>query len=105
MEYGTSTVLRPYLGYTLLTGAPPVQHWGLTLPDLVSRMRGTTAVALDAPDDTLLSALLVKLLADRQLSPKPDMIPYLLSRMDRSFAAAIAMSGVWMPPVWPRSAR
>lgn len=81
-------------GHTLLlTGAPPVQHWGLTLPDLISRMRGTTAVALDAPDDTLLSALLVKLLADRQLSPKPDMIPYLLSRMDRSFAAAIALVG------------
>ena len=79
-------------GHTLLlTGAPPVQHWGLTLPDLVSRMQGTTSVALNPPDDALLSALLVKLLADRQLSPKPDLIPYLLSRMDRSYAAAIAL--------------
>lgn len=73
----------------LLTGAPPVAHWGLTLPDLASRMRGTTVATLDLPDDALLSALLVKLLADRQLTPKPDLIPYLLSRMDRSFAAAI----------------
>jgi chromosomal replication initiation ATPase DnaA len=73
----------------LLTGAPPVAHWGLTLPDLTSRMRGTTVAALDLPDDALLSALLVKLLADRQLMPKPDLIPYLLTRMDRSFAAAI----------------
>ncbi|MFD2739035.1 chromosomal replication initiator DnaA [Sulfitobacter aestuarii] len=78
-------------GALLLTGAPPVSHWGLTLPDLTSRMRGTTAAALDAPDDTLLSALLVKLLADRQLTPRPDLIPYLLSRMDRSFAAAIEL--------------
>jgi chromosomal replication initiation ATPase DnaA len=75
----------------LLTGTPPVPHWQLTLPDLTSRLRGATAVALEPPDDMLLSALLVKLLADRQLTPKPDLIPYLISRMDRSFAAAIAM--------------
>ena len=77
-------------GHTLLlTGAPAVLHWGMTLPDLSSRLQGTTSVALEAPDDALLSALLVKLLADRQLTPKPDLIPYLLTRMDRSFAAAI----------------
>ncbi|MGJ8625732.1 MAG: HdaA/DnaA family protein [Sulfitobacter sp.] len=73
----------------LLTGAPTVLHWGLTLPDLASRVAAATAVSLDPPDDALLSALLVKLLADRQLTPKPDLIPYLLGRMDRSFAAAI----------------
>jgi len=75
----------------LLTGAGPVATWGLTLPDLDSRLRGTTAVALEPPDDALLSALLVKLLADRQLMPKHDLIPYLLTRMDRSFTAAIAL--------------
>jgi len=73
----------------LLTGTGPVAGWGLTLPDLESRLRGTTTVALDPPDDALLSLVLVKLLADRQLTPKPDLIPYLLTRMDRSFAAAI----------------
>ena len=73
----------------LLTGRAPVAHWGLTLPDLVSRLRGATAAALDPPDDTLLAALLIKLLADRQLTPRPDLVPYLLGRMDRSFAAAI----------------
>ncbi len=73
----------------LLTGAPPVGRWGITLPDLESRLRGTTAVGVEPPDDALLSALLVKLLADRQLMPKPDVIAYLLGRMDRSFAAAI----------------
>ncbi len=73
----------------LLTGSGPVASWGLTLPDLESRLRGSTAVDLDPPDDALLSAVLVKLLADRQLMPKPDLIPYLLTRMDRSFAAAI----------------
>ena len=73
----------------LLTGAAPVASWGLHLPDLMSRLQGTTAVAVEAPDDALLSALLVKLLADRQLTPKPALIAYLVKRMDRSFAGAI----------------
>ncbi len=76
-------------GHTLLlTGTGNVAHWGLTLPDLVSRLRGALEATIDAPDDALLSAVLVKLLADRQLMPPPDLIPYLLKRMDRSFAAA-----------------
>lgn len=72
----------------LLTGTSPVGLWNLTLPDLTSRMRAAGSAALEAPDDMLLTAVLVKLLADRQLTPKPDLIPYLLLRMDRSFAAA-----------------
>ncbi|MEH6646782.1 HdaA/DnaA family protein [Sulfitobacter sp.] len=72
----------------LLTGVGTVAHWGLTLPDLVSRLQGALEVSIDAPDDALLSTVLVKLLADRQLVPPSDVIPYLLNRMDRSFAAA-----------------
>ncbi len=75
----------------LLTGTGAVAHWGLSLPDLESRLRGTTAVALEPPDDALLSAVLLKLLADRQLTPKPDLIPYLLTHIDRSFASAAAV--------------
>ncbi len=77
-------------GHTILfTGTNAVVDWELQLPDLVSRLQGTVSVALEPPDDTLLSAVLVKLLADRQLTPKSDLVPYLLKRMDRSFAAAI----------------
>lgn len=75
----------------LLTGTGPVASWGIDLPDLASRLRGTTQATLDPPDDALLSAVLAKLLSDRQLTPKPDLIPYLLNRMDRSFAAAGAL--------------
>ncbi|WP_299848510.1 DnaA/Hda family protein [uncultured Roseovarius sp.] len=79
-------------GWTLLiTADKPPQHWGLTLPDLVSRMQGTTLVALDTPDDSLLAAVLMKLFADRQLSPQPETIPYLIPRMPRSFDAARAV--------------
>lgn len=72
----------------LLTGRGDPTHWALGLPDLQSRMQSAQHVALDPPDDALLMAVLTKLFADRQLAPKPDVIPYLVARMDRTFAAA-----------------
>jgi chromosomal replication initiation ATPase DnaA len=72
----------------LLTGRGAVGDWGLTLPDLASRMGGTLAVALDPPDDRMLMAVMMKLFADRQLNPAPDLIPYAVKRLERSFAAA-----------------
>lgn len=72
----------------LLTGRGAPAHWHMSLPDLDSRICGTQTVKLDAPDDALLSAVLAKLFADRQVTPKPDVIPYLILRIDRSFAAA-----------------
>lgn len=72
----------------LLTGRGAVRDWGITLPDLASRLAAAPAAALEPPDDTLLAAVLAKLFADRQVTPKADLIPYLIRRMDRSFAAA-----------------
>jgi chromosomal replication initiation ATPase DnaA len=72
----------------LLTGTGSPAHWGLELPDLVSRLRGALQAAIEPPDDALLAAVLIKLLGDRQLMPPADVIPYLVNRMDRSFAAA-----------------
>lgn len=72
----------------LVTADRPAHLWGITLPDLMSRMQGTQSVNLEQPDDQLLSAVVAKLFADRQLMPAPDVIAYLVSRMDRSFDAA-----------------
>lgn len=75
----------------LLTAAAPPRDWGLRLPDLLSRMQGTAIARLEAPDDALLSAALVKLFADRQIAVPPSLIPWLVARMDRSLAAARAL--------------
>lgn len=75
-------------GEALLTARQPARAWGLTLPDLVSRLAAATHVALLPPDDALLSAVLVKLFADRQTPVAPDLIAWLVARIDRSFAAA-----------------
>lgn len=72
----------------LMTGRGAPHLWVPDLPDLQSRIAGSHHVAIDAPDDALLTAVLAKLFADRQITPRPDVIPYLLRHMDRSFAAA-----------------
>jgi chromosomal replication initiation ATPase DnaA len=44
--------------------------------------------SLDPPDDILLGAVLAKHFNDRQVKPRPDVIPYLITHMERSFASA-----------------
>ncbi|TCP62185.1 hypothetical protein EV663_10228 [Rhodovulum bhavnagarense] len=75
-------------GAFLMTARIPAAGWPLILPDLASRIQGTALAQLAPPDDTLLSAVLVKLFADRQLAVPPALIPYLVERMERSFSAA-----------------
>lgn len=75
-------------GRLLLTASAPPRDWGLLLPDLLSRLQAASIAQLHAPDDALLSAVLIKLFADRQIAVPPNLIPYLVQRMDRSFAAA-----------------
>ncbi|GLS86882.1 hypothetical protein GCM10010873_18560 [Cypionkella aquatica] len=72
----------------LITAASPARDWRLRLADLLSRMQAASVAQLNAPDDMLLSAVLLKLFADRQIVVAPNLIPYLVSRMDRSIAAA-----------------
>ncbi|MGH6918499.1 MAG: HdaA/DnaA family protein, partial [Geminicoccaceae bacterium] len=51
-------------------------------------LRAAPAVAIGAPDEALLGALLVKLFDDRQLVVAEDVIRYMLAHMERSFGAA-----------------
>ena len=46
------------------------------------------ALEIKAPDDELLMALLIKLFADRQITPSPELLSYLLKNMRRSFSYA-----------------
>ena len=72
----------------LMTGRGAPNHWAMSLPDLQSRIDAAGVGTLMAPDDTLLGAVIAKHFSDRQLMPRPDVIPYLVLRIDRSFAAA-----------------
>ena len=83
-------LVREEDGYLLLTARTPPATWGVALPDLASRLRAVPVVTVSAPDDALLRAVMVKLFADRQLAVDENLIAYLATRIERSFAAARA---------------
>lgn len=56
----------------------------IVLPDLRSRLRAMALTRIEAPDEALLRALLVKLMADRQLEIAPKVVEYVVKRMERS---------------------
>lgn len=76
--------------YLLLTARQPPAGLAVNIRDLASRLRALPVVALTAPDDALLRALIVKLAADRQLAVDEALVNYLANRIERSFAAARA---------------
>ncbi|MEM9442365.1 MAG: DNA replication protein [Pseudomonadota bacterium] len=80
--------LREDGGHLLLTATCPVPQWSIDLPDLRSRLTAAPSVAIGRPDDHLLAALFLKLFDDRQLAVPEPVIRYLLTHMERSFAAA-----------------
>ncbi|MEM1372989.1 MAG: DnaA/Hda family protein [Pseudomonadota bacterium] len=72
----------------LLTARSAPAQWGITLPDLRSRMEATTVAQIEPPDDATLAAILGKLMEDRQLNPAPGLAVYLTRRMGRSYGEA-----------------
>ena len=75
-------------GSLLFTAAAAPSRWDVTLPDLRSRLGAVMVAEIAAPDDALLGGLLIKLFNDRQTSVTPEVVAYLLARMERSFAEA-----------------
>lgn len=75
-------------GHILFTSNQAPARLDITLPDLRSRLNIIPAVEIKAPDDELLSALIIKLFSDRQIIPAPEVVQFMLSNMQRSFAAA-----------------
>ena len=64
--------------------------WPVAIPDVVSRLRAFPVVTLQAPDDAMLRAVIVKLATDRQLALDESVVGYLSLHIERSFAAARA---------------
>ncbi len=73
---------------TLITASRAPDLWGLTTPDLLSRLRLAPLVALGAPDSDLVQAVLFKLFSDRQIAVDPGVVAYIALRIERSLDAA-----------------
>lgn len=72
----------------LLTSRAAPGEIEIALPDLRSRLRALPLVSIEAPDEQLLNAVLVKLFSDRQLSVEPHVVSYLALHIERSMDAA-----------------
>ncbi len=76
--------------FLLFTARSAPSLWPAALPDVVSRLRALPVVVLQAPDDVLLRGVIVKLAADRQLQLDDNVVSYISTHIERSFAAARA---------------
>jgi chromosomal replication initiation ATPase DnaA len=74
--------------YILITARLPPSALAIELRDLRSRLRALPVVSLLPPDDQLFRALIVKFCADRQLAVDEQVVSYLATRLERSYAAA-----------------
>jgi DnaA regulatory inactivator Hda len=83
--------LREAGGHLLIVSEAPPARWPVALPDLASRLASIPAVALSAPDDDLLVAVMAKQFADRGLEVNEDVLRYVASRVERSFVVAAEM--------------
>jgi chromosomal replication initiation ATPase DnaA len=72
----------------LMTASRAPDRTRFSLPDLLSRLRRAPALAIGAPDDALIVAVLEKLFRDRQLSVEPSVVGYIAMRLERSLDAA-----------------
>ena len=81
-------LVREHKMSMLLTTQRAPGELEVALPDLRSRLRALPLVAIEAPDDALLKAVLVKHCADRQLVVEPHVINHIALHMDRSMQAA-----------------
>lgn len=86
--FGLVNAARLGTGSILATSRTPPAGMAFTLRDLRSRLCAATLAELGAPDDDLLTGVLVKLFADRQLDIAPRMVRYLAERMERSLDSA-----------------
>lgn len=69
------------------TEVPPVR-WNGRLPDLKSRLSAAPHISIEAPNETLIAAVMMKMFADQQIDVGAEVISYLVNRMERSFEAA-----------------
>ena len=81
-------MIREMGGSLVMTMRARPHGLDFALPDLASRLRAVSTVAIQQPDEHLLAAIIVKMFNDRQLHISTEVLNYILPRMERSFAAA-----------------
>jgi chromosomal replication initiation ATPase DnaA len=76
---------RPLL--IVADAAPP--EWSIRLPDLRSRLAASPTYTIGPPDDALMRALFERQFGRRGLDARPDVIDWLVARIERSHVAVM----------------
>lgn len=76
--------------FVLVTARSAPTRWNVSLPDLLSRLNAVPTVEIGPPDEALITTVMLKHFADRQLDIDPKVLTYLSLHVDRSLAAAAA---------------
>ena len=69
----------------LMTSRKPISEIDLNLEDLKSRLNSILEAKIKEPDDQLMELLLIKIFNDKQLKINPNIIDFLVSRLERSY--------------------
>lgn len=78
-------------GQLLLTARTSPAAMAIGLRDLRSRLVALPQVGIDAPDDDLLRAVMIKQFADRQIEVDPPLVDYLMKRIERSLETVVSL--------------
>ena len=68
-----------------MTSRKPISEIDLNLEDLKSRLNSILEAKIKEPDDQLMKLLLIKIFNDKQLKINPNIIDFLVSRLERSY--------------------
>lgn len=72
----------------VVADAPPPQ-WKIKLPDLRSRLAATPVAKIEPPDEALMHALFERQFLRRGLDARPELIQWLILRIERSHVALL----------------
>lgn len=75
-------------GFVLFASRTAPARWENRLPDLKSRLAAVPNIQIQAPDTSLIAAIMMKMFADEQMDVGADVLDYLVNRMERSFESA-----------------
>ena len=73
-------------GHLLILCRHHPKSWPHISLDLRSRMMAATILTIKSPNDDTIAAILVKQLSDRQIQVSPDVIHYLIPRIERRYS-------------------
>ena len=71
--------------YLIVTTRKPIVEFSYKLDDLNSRSKNFLLSTIDKPEDSLMFALILKNLSDRQISIDKKLIDFIIKRIDRSY--------------------